>query len=269
MMNAMTKAPPQPLALRLPVLSRESLELCNVHLRAEAQVCEIYRAFVSRLSKMEQATSWPLVELEDLKHEWEDARNQIRLFVNGTDQPPSVQNDATCSEFSLGVRIASLTTSIPSPLREARETALLCLNRFPTTLKSMLDVSLPRHRGVDPSNLPEYIIIQLATALVCFRRSVQFVAAAYPQSQLVDPGRLDAAETTLRALGRAPRFILDESNRLLQKLYASPMWPNQPYPQPEKDGHLAMDEFAFNAAAAQIWDTFDFGLLYPDMMPIS
>lgn len=129
-------------------------------------------------------------------------------------------------------------------------------------MKAMLDISDPSTsaRRLDPSSLPEYVIVLLATALVCFRRSVQFVAAAYPQSQLVEPTRLDAAEATLRALGRAPRFILDESNRLLETLYASPLWPNHPV----SNGTYAAPEL--NASAAQIWDMFDFGLLYPDLM---
>lgn len=120
----MSNAQSAPLALRLPVLSRDSVELCNAHLRAEAEVYEIYRPFVSRLAKMEHANAWPLVELEDLQHEWENARSHVRIFCSRTDKPRKYSRNPHSHQH-----LSRTTLSVPSS--PSASESLPCLLAFP------------------------------------------------------------------------------------------------------------------------------------------
>jgi hypothetical protein len=183
-----------------------------------------------------------------------------------------VQRDALCVQFALGVRIASLTTWIPSPLRDARELALPSLSCFPSVMTQMLD--MVSSDDADPASYPSNTIMLSAAALICFRRAVQFVRVAYrPTTALIDAGRLEAAEARLISLSAATRFFITEANKLLEESPYPGEWkdaaplcavepsdtghePPHPHSHPHPAAHFPLDFDIMN---------WDFSLLYPDL----
>ncbi|KAL1407946.1 hypothetical protein Q8F55_004743 [Vanrija albida] len=251
--------PPQLVAPRLPPLARDSVEACNRHLRAEAKLVEIFRPVAVILCSLEHRDdeySIPLInELHDRSRASFDAADAF--IRNG--QPPSLCNDAKCIEFALCLRMGSLTFWIPSPLRDAREAVLRCLNGFGQTMRSMLDVMLGPG-GLEPSHLPAYAVHLLSTAQLCFRRAVRYVLTAYPQANppLIEVSRLDEAEQTLRKLGASPRFLFD---------HAKPM--GNLNPAPSTDALANGDAAGAGAPGTALFDfdimNWDLSFLYPDL----
>jgi hypothetical protein len=169
--------------------------------------------------------------------------------------PASISIDARLVEFAINIRIALFLTWLPSPLRDMRETFLHCLRKFPSNMTAVLDIVTPRD-SADLSLIPEYAVLLAAAAVIVFRRSVRYVATAYPTAKLIESRRLDDAARSARTLGRAARFIITEGERLLadadvHTTLAEALWPGHVMP-----GQNILD---FDLMS------FDLSVLYPDI----
>ncbi|TXT04314.1 hypothetical protein VHUM_04201 [Vanrija humicola] len=249
--------PPALVAPRLPPLARDSVEACNRHLRAEARLIEIFRPVAVLLCSLEHRDDeYDIPSVNELHDTSRSAFDQADVFIrNG--QPPSLCNDAKCIEFALCLRMGSLTFWIPSPLRDAREAVLRCLNGFGQTMRSMLDVMLGPG-GLEPTHLPAYAVHLLSTAQLCFRRAVRYVLTAYPQANppLIEVSRLEQAEQMLRTLGASPRFLFT---------HAKPM--GNLNTAPSTDAVANGDPAGAPGTALFDFDimNWDLSFLYPDM----
>lgn len=171
----------------------------------------------------------------------------------------------------MGIRIASLTTWIPSPLRDARELAIPCLSCFPAIMTQMLEIVTSES---DPSLLPSYIILLSCAALICFRRAIMFVRIAYRSTSLIDAGALDAAERQLKSLGRAPRFFINQANKLLSDLPYPQTWEGAApldvrFEKGECEEYQGHDTGPINLPLDFDIMNWDFSLLYPDLSSFS
>lgn len=126
-----------------------------------------------------------------------------------------------------------------------------CLWKFPRNMTAMLDIVTPRRPPrasspehdahprplnanvplppaplLDVSLIPEHVIVMISAAIIVFRRSVRFVAVAYPQGKLIEGGRLEEAANIVRGLGRAARFIITQGERALGDFEYGSAWAN-------------------------------------------
>lgn len=173
--------------------------------------------------------------------------------------PASISIDARIIEFALHIRIALFLSWLPSPLKDMRETVLHCLRKFPRNMTAVLDIVTPPRDappGLDPALVPEHAVLLAAAAVMVFRRSVRYVAIAYPGAKLIEGGRLDDAARSVRALGRAARFLITEGEKMLadadmHATLAEALWPGHVMP-----GQNMLDFDLMN---------FDLSVLYPDI----
>ncbi|CAK9784752.1 hypothetical protein CC85DRAFT_285226 [Cutaneotrichosporon oleaginosum] len=254
-------APPTPLALRLPRLVREQLEAANVHLRSEAHLVMAFTPFVTRFAAVERESEWNHEDMRDLVAAWDQAKDAAADVAAANPQSPSIGMDARIIEFTLHIRIALFLTWLPSPLKDMRETVLQCLRKFPRNMTAVLDIVTPARDSpspiLDTALIPEYAVLIAAAAVIVFRRSVRYVATAYPDAKLIEGGRLDDAARSVRTLGRAARFIITEGEKLLADAdahtdLAEALWPGHAVP-----GQNIID---FDLMS------FDLSVLYPDII---
>lgn len=172
------------------------------------------------------------------------------------------------------------------------------MRKFPRNMTAMLDIVTPSRpraaspgppgpvcraeRGqsplahpvmlLDPALVPEQVIVMVSAAVITFRRSVRYVAIAYPGAKLIEGGRLDEAARTVQTLGRAARFIVTQGEKLLGDMEYSPKWahaePPSFDPAHEKgNGHghghqQPRTDLPFFDLDVMNWDL---SVLYPDL----
>lgn len=256
---------------RLPILHRDNIETCSRHLRCEAELIEMFFPFNHVMSQLEHIEDSEMDNVHALHRVWNEILQRADNYTRDTSNPPGLRNDARCMLYSAGLRLASLTFWIPSPLRTKREGVIQLLKEFPAIMNRMLDMvcgdgELPTnassgdslrfadangHTGSSNSStyaglgprppsftsptvhhnevtdplpiLPMYTVMSLCNAIVTLHRSVQFVAAAYGQSDMTEGSRLGLADQRVRRMGKPFKFVLEETTRLmnLSPLYSS------------------------------------------------
>lgn len=255
---------PPLVAPRLPPSRRESVQVAHAHLRAEAAVVNAFLPLAMRLNDLEHALNYDATEVASLQPTWKAAFDAAAPYV-GDSENRAVRNDARLIQFVLGVRIASLSTWIPSPLVEAREAALKALHGFPSVMIAVVDIL----GDCEPRRLPAYTVVFIAIASLCLRRAVLFVQYTY-NHQLIDSRRLDQAEAAIIPINAQVRFLLHHAGELLKGLpYGKGLWGAE-----EMDVHeRGADSVWSRKSQAQIPSfgvdldimSWDLSLLYPDL----
>lgn len=210
---------PPLVAPRLAPSTRESVQVAQAHLRAEGAVVSAFLPLAMRLNDLEHALSYDADEVASLHPTWKAAFDAAAPYV-ADNENMAIRNDARLIQFVLGVRTASLSMWIPSPLVEAREAALKTLGGFPSVMIAVVDILA----DCDPRRLPAYITMFIAIASLCLRRAVLTVQYFYGH-QLIDSRRLDQAEAAIAPANAQCRFILHHATELLKTLpYGKGLW---------------------------------------------
>jgi hypothetical protein len=87
LMNGQIALLPPRIAARLPTLARDSVEMCNAHLRAEARVIDMFEPVALKLCSMEHVDAYPLDIVRELQTVWKTATDKTATFLRADNQP--------------------------------------------------------------------------------------------------------------------------------------------------------------------------------------